>query len=327
MNQTEHHEHDDHGGLHRDLLATGAAIDRRGMLRLGARFGAVIGAMQLAGCGDTPTSPSATTTTAASTTNTTAATTTSPVTSTSTCARVPQETEGPYPGDGSNGPNVLVVNWRRAQRHPHSFAGLSGTAAGVPLNIALTIVSATTCAPMAGRAVYVWHCDREGRYSLYTAGATNQNYLRGVQEADGNGRVTFQSIYPGCYAGRWPHIHFEVYQNLAASASVRNKIATSQIALPSPACDLVYAMAGYEQSVRTSQISLASDGVFSDGAALELATMSGDVNGGMTAMLTVGGPNAGAGCRCLGLPKNAPGGLCGPRARSGEKPSRTGSGR
>ena len=288
MNHTEHHDHDDHGGLHRDLLATGAAIDRRGVLRLGARFGAVIGALQLAGCGDTPTSPSATTTTAASTTNTTAATTTSPVTSTSTCARVPQETEGPYPGDGSNGPNVLSSTGVVRSDIRSSFAGLSGTAAGVPLNIALTIVSATTCAPMASAAVYVWHCDREGRYSLYTAGATNQNYLRGVQEADGSGRVTFQSIYPGCYAGRWPHIHFEVYQNLAASASVRNKIATSQIALPKSSNDIVYATAGYEQSVRNAaQITLASDGVFSDGAALELATMSGDVNGGMTAMLTV----------------------------------------
>ena len=50
-----------------------------------------------------------------------------------------------------------------------SFAGLSGTADGVPLTIVLTIVSASTCAPLAGRAVYLWHCDREGRYSLYTA--------------------------------------------------------------------------------------------------------------------------------------------------------------
>src|SRR5262245_23265429 len=100
-------EHDDHGGLHRDLVASGAAIDRRGVLRLGARFGAAFGALQLVGCGDTPTSPSASTTASTTTTTTTSTTTTTPVTSTSTCARVPQETEGPYPGDGSNGPNVL----------------------------------------------------------------------------------------------------------------------------------------------------------------------------------------------------------------------------
>ena len=165
---------------------------------------------------------------------------------------------------------------------------MSGIAGGVPLNIALTIVSASTCAPLAGAAVYIWHCDREGRYSLYTQGVTNQNYLRGVQEADANGRVTFQSIYPGCYAGRWPHIHFEVYPNLSSATSVRNKTATSQIALPKSANDLVYATTGYEQSIRNAaQITLASDNVFSDGSSLELATMTGDTASGWTATLTV----------------------------------------
>ena len=169
-----------------------------------------------------------------------------------------------------------------------SFAGLSGTAAGVPLNIVLSIVSAATCAPLAGYAVYIWHCDREGRYSLYTSGVTNQNYLRGVQQADASGRVSFTSIYPGCYAGRWPHIHFEVFPTLSAAASVANKVATSQIALPKTANDLVYATAGYEASVRNAaQITLASDNVFSDGSSLELATMSGSVADGLTATLTV----------------------------------------
>jgi protocatechuate 3,4-dioxygenase beta subunit len=165
---------------------------------------------------------------------------------------------------------------------------MSGSAAGAPLNVVLTIVSASTCSPLAGAAVYLWHCDREGRYSLYTQGVTNQNYLRGVQEADASGRVTFQSIYPGCYAGRWPHIHFEVYPNLSAATSERNKTATSQIALPKAANDVVYATAGYEQSVRNAaQITLASDGVFRDGSALELATTSGDAVSGLTATLTV----------------------------------------
>lgn len=284
-----HYDHDDHGGLHRDLLATSAQIGRRGMLRLGARFGAVIGALQLVGCSDSPTAPSATATTAATTTTTTTTTTgTAPVSTTAGCSRVPQETEGPYPGDGSNGPNVLPLTGVVRSDIRSSFAGMSGTAEGVPLNIALTIVSASTCSPMAGAAVYIWSCDREGRYSLYTAGATNQNYLRGVQEADANGRVTFQSIYPGCYAGRWPHIHFEVYQTLAAAQNVRNKIATSQLALPKSSNDLVYAVTGYEQSIRNAaQVTLTSDMVFSDGAQLELPTMSGDVNGGFTATLTV----------------------------------------
>jgi protocatechuate 3,4-dioxygenase beta subunit len=169
-----------------------------------------------------------------------------------------------------------------------SFAGLSGTADGIPLTITLTIVSASTCAPLAGRAVYLWHCDRLGRYSLYTSGVTNQNYLRGTQEADASGKVTFTSIFPACYAGRWPHIHFEVYPSLSAATSVANRSATSQIALPKEACDAVYASAGYQQSITNlARVSLASDMVFSDGSSLELATMSGSVSGGYTASLTI----------------------------------------
>jgi protocatechuate 3,4-dioxygenase beta subunit len=278
-------DHDDFGGLHRDLVSTGALMDRRNLLRLAGRFGAGVGALQLLGCGDTPTSPSATTNTD---TTTTTPTTTTPPTSGATCTRIPQETAGPYPGDGSNGPTVLSATGVVRQDIRSSFAGLSGTAAGIPLTIELTLVSASSCAPLAGRAVYLWQCDREGRYSLYNAGVTNQNYLRGVQETDANGRLSFTSAYPGCYAGRWPHMHFEVFPSLASATSVSNKIATSQIALPKNTNDAVYATAGYEQSVRNqAQVTLATDNVFSDGSALELATVTGSVATGLTAVLTV----------------------------------------
>ena len=91
-----------------------------------------------------------------------------------------------------------------------------------------------------------------------------------------------------CYAGRWPHIHFEVYPSLSAATSVGNKTATSQIALPKTACDDAYAIAGYESSVTNlSRVSLASDNVFSDGSALELATVTRSVSGAFTATLTV----------------------------------------
>ena len=282
----DYRDHDEFGGLHRDLAATGAAMDRRGLLRLAATLGGAAGVLQLLGCsGDSPTSPTTTTptTTATTVTNTTTTTPTA-----STCSRVPQETAGPFPGDGSNGPSVLNQTGVVRSDIRTSFAGLSGTADGVPLTLALTIVSATTCAPLAGRAVYVWHCDRPGRYSLYSSGVTNQNYLRGVQETDADGRVTFTSIYPACYSGRWPHIHFEVYPSLAAATSVANKQATSQIALPKATNDLVFATAGYEDSVRNqAQVTLASDNVFSDGSSLELATITGSVAGGLTATLTV----------------------------------------
>jgi protocatechuate 3,4-dioxygenase beta subunit len=109
-----------------------------------------------------------------------------------------------------------------------------------------------------------------------------------VQEADASGKVTFTSIYPACYSGRWPHIHFEVYSSLSVATSVANKSATSQIALPKATNDLVYATSGYEASVSNmSRVTLATDNVFSDGSSLELATVTGSVEGGFTAALTV----------------------------------------
>ena len=81
---------------------------------------------------------------------------------------------------------------------------------------------------------------------------------------------------------------FEVFPSLTAATNVRNKVATSQIALPRAASDLVHATSGYESSVRNlAGITLATDNVFSDGSALELATMMGSVSAGYKAALTV----------------------------------------
>ena len=90
----------------------------------------------------------------------------------------------------------------------------------MPLTVNLQILdNANGCTPLAGAAVYMWHCDIDGRYSLYSQAATDENYLRGVQEADSDGRVTFTSIFPAAYSGRWPHIHFEVYPSLTEATS------------------------------------------------------------------------------------------------------------
>ena len=111
-----------------------------------------------------------------------------------------------------------------------------------------------------------------------------------MQETDASGTVTFTSIYPACYSGRWPHIHFEVYDDVATAVASGPIVKTSQIALPDEANALVYATSGYEQSVRNaSQISLQSDNVFGDdGGIHQIATMSGSVAAGYTASLTIG---------------------------------------
>ena len=195
---------------------------------------------------------------------------------------LPEETAGPYPGDGSNGTNVLTESGIVRSDITSSFGSSTTKATGVPLAITMTINEFDNDKkPLAGGAVYLWHCDQAGQYSLYSQAVVNENYLRGVQETDASGKVRFTTIFPACYSGRWPHIHFEVYPSLARATSSANKIATSQMALTEEASKAVYATAGYEQSVRNlGQVSLSSDNVFSDGYDLQIPTITGDPNSG-----------------------------------------------
>ena len=187
-------------GLQADVATL---VDRRRVLQLMGLAG--VGAF-LAACAPGAIS-SATSSAAASAPSSTSAEACAPV--------IPEETAGPFPGDGTNGPDVLTESGVVRSDITTSFGASSGAAEGVPLTIRLLIQDeGNACEPLAGAAVYIWHCDREGRYSLYSQGAEDQNYLRGVQAAGDDGMVTFTSIFPACYSGRWPHIHFEVYPSL-----------------------------------------------------------------------------------------------------------------
>jgi protocatechuate 3,4-dioxygenase beta subunit len=109
-----------------------------------------------------------------------------------------------------------------------------------------------------------------------------------VQEAADDGTVTFTSIFPAAYSGRWPHVHIEVYPSLDEATRAGTPTKTTQLAFPDAVCTDVYATDGYEQSVQNiSQTSLSSDMVFSDGWDSELATMSGSASSGLTAALNL----------------------------------------
>jgi protocatechuate 3,4-dioxygenase beta subunit len=164
------------------------------------------------------------------------------------------------------------------------------TASGVPMALTLTILDmAGHNAPFADVAVYVWHCDSAGGYSMYSAGLENETYLRGVQVADSAGKVSFTSIVPACYPGRWPHVHFEVYPDVSAITDSTKAITTSQLALPQGVSDAVYARSEYSGSTANlARLSLASDNVFGDeGGAQQLATVTGDAGSGYQVSLTV----------------------------------------
>ncbi|MBI4934833.1 MAG: hypothetical protein HY828_13200 [Actinobacteria bacterium] len=223
------------------------------------------------------------TTTSAATRSTDASTT-----SAATCnTPIPEETAGPYPGDGSNGPDVLADPNVVRDDITSSFGDYTGTAEGIPVTLHLTVLDRTKgCAPLTGGAVYLWHADRDGQYSMYTA--AEANYLRGVGEADDTGTVSFRTIFPGCYDGRWPHMHFEVYPTLADALAARNQLVTSQLALPQDACEQAYAADGYAASITAlSHTSLSSDMVFRDGVDQQLATVTGDPSAGYTVELTL----------------------------------------
>ena len=261
--------------------ATPMLLPRRRMLALLGGAGA---GLVLAACGSSSSSASgssASTTAADGTTITTllggstSTTAADGVAAGTVTDAVPEETAGPYPADGTNGPDVLTESGIVREDITTSFGDYSGTAEGLPLGVDLTVVHAGDGSPFPGAALYLWHADRDGRYSLYTA--ADQNYLRGVQVAGDDGTLSFTTIFPGCYDGRWPHMHFEVYPSVGDITSNGNRLVTSQLALPEDISSEVYSSAdGYESSVSNlSRTSLATDVVFSDGADLQIPTVTG----------------------------------------------------
>jgi protocatechuate 3,4-dioxygenase beta subunit len=294
MSDHSHHDElEDHDlGLSHDLpkIVERQALGRRGMLAI---FGGV-GVAALAGCAaDSSSSPSSSTA-GGPPDGGAPADGSGPAGADSTVdvadGEIPEETAGPYPGDGSNGPNVLTESGIVRSDITASFGDASGVAEGVALTVKLKVydLNGTDVTPLSGAAVYLWHCDREGNYSLYSAAAADENYLRGVQETADDGSLEFTTIFPACYAGRWPHTHFEVYESLDAATNASNKLRTSQLALPQDVCDTVYATAGYEQSVSNlAQVSLDSDGIFADGYSLQMASVTGSVEDGYVATLNV----------------------------------------
>ena len=214
------------------------------------------------------------------------------------CVADPTEAAGPFPADGTNSKDGASVNALqqsgvvRQDLRP-SFNGMTPVAQGVQVDLVLSLVSVNAaCAPLAGHAVYLWHCDAEGHYSMYET--TDRNYCRGVGIADSDGVVKVTTVFPGCYGGRWPHIHFEVFADAAAASNGDNALVMSQLALPGDVATAVYAAVPlYRASISTfGQLTLASDMVFADNTdeqlAAQMMVLTGDVVAGFTAAATIG---------------------------------------
>ena len=150
---------------------------------------------------------------------------------------------------------------------------------GVPMTLRVRVVdTASSCKAVAGAAVYVWHCNKDGVYSAYNSPMNGgdesaRSYLRGVQVTDANGDVTFRTILPGRYQGRAFHIHFEVYRGAEPTGSA--KVLTSQMAADDAFIDQLYASVGYSAAARNVTHN-GEDNVFSDGVDTQLLTLTGD---------------------------------------------------
>ncbi|OZE34110.1 MULTISPECIES: intradiol ring-cleavage dioxygenase [unclassified Rhodococcus (in: high G+C Gram-positive bacteria)] len=264
-----------------DVVDQGARFDMTTLVtrrRVLSIVGAGAGAVALAACSSTSNSGSATATTATASSTATAAT-----------SEIPDETNGPYPADGSNGVNVLEESGIVRRDITSSLDG-GTTVSGVPLSLNLTLTDmANDNRPFENAAVYMWQCDAAGLYSMYSEGVEDETYLRGIQAADANGTVTFDTIVPGCYSGRWTHIHFEVYPDAASATTADNAIATSQIAFPQDMLDAIYQLDTYPSSAQNlAQLgSIDNDNVFGDGYELQMGSFSGDSTAGYVGSLAV----------------------------------------
>jgi protocatechuate 3,4-dioxygenase beta subunit len=214
------------------------------------------------------------------------------------CVAHPRETAGPYPADGSNSAHGTLANVLdksgivRADMRP-SLDPKAAVAEGAPLELTVELVDVGRgCSPLPGYAIYLWHCDAAGRYSIYDL--PTASYLRAVGVADAAGRTTFSTIFPGCYGGRFPHMHFEIYPSLDRVTDYRHRILTSQLAMPEALCGPLYqALPVYRESIENYAHSpLSSDGIFANNTPRQLAAqmpkISGDPASGYRGRVVIG---------------------------------------
>ncbi|HWQ02747.1 MAG TPA: intradiol ring-cleavage dioxygenase [Gaiellaceae bacterium] len=139
------------------------------------------------------------------------------------CVLTPEMTEGPYYIDGEK------LRRNITEGRP-----------GAPLTLRLGVVNASTCKPIRGAIVDIWHADAAGVYSGFGAGAANRTFMRGLQRTDANGVATFQTVYPGWYPGRTVHIHVKVHV-------AGNVVHTGQLFFNDAATDAVYKRTPYSR--------------------------------------------------------------------------------
>jgi len=196
------------------------------------------------------------------------------------CIKIPGEMVGPFPADGTNrlaGSIVNVLDKIGVIREDirTSFDGLTDVADGSPLKLSLKLVNVSNaCAPLKDHVIYIWQCDAAGQYSLYER--KTANYLRGAAVTDANGIARITTIFPGCYPGRWPHLHIEIFTSKETAFNGNASLLTSQLAFNKNDCNTVYAShPAYATSpANLTKLSLTGDMIFANNTAEQLAAQT-----------------------------------------------------
>ena len=191
------------------------------------------------------------------------------------CEVTPSETAGPFP---TKDPSSLILT------------DITSDRTGIAMSILLTIQDKNAdCDPISDVIVDIWHCDKDGYYSEYggtgmqQVNYTSAHFLRGRQTTNAAGQVGFQSVFPGWYSGRAPHIHVHIYD------SKGNSLLVTQIAFPTDVCDTVYTTATEFYTRGTQDTSNSRDNIFADSLDSEMAVVTGSVGNGyeLTHTITV----------------------------------------
>jgi protocatechuate 3,4-dioxygenase beta subunit len=179
------------------------------------------------------------------------------------CILAPEQTEGPYYLEGDK------VRRNITEGRP-----------GTPLTLQLKVVNASSCRPIKGASVDIWHCDAGGVYSGVQQ-AAGPTFLRGIQKTNANGIATFQTIYPGWYQGRTVHIHVKVHV-------AGNVVHTGQLYFADAVTDAVYRRAPYS-SRPGRDIRNAVDNVYRNGGRKSLLSLRRKTKGaGYVGTITMG---------------------------------------
>lgn len=165
------------------------------------------------------------------------------------CVLTPEMTEGPY-----------YIAGEKARRD------ITEGRPGVALQLRLSVVNASTCAPIKGATVDIWHADASGVYSGFGAGASSRTFMRGIQPTDAHGLALFETVYPGWYQGRTVHIHVKVHLG-------GNVVHTGQLFFPDPLTDVVYERSPYNQRPNRTTRN-ANDSIFVNGGSRSMLTLT-----------------------------------------------------